>query len=590
MNSFVVRYGGRRGKRTFAIEESPNFLAVRVRKGQRATRAQFANPANRTLAACPPTFFARTAGVEVIDVGSRTIRDAFRKTLAGEIGVRFAGRVLYEKRSRRPVLYTENFFVKFGAGVTTAKAASLLERHGLRVARALPFAANSYFVKAPEGTGLKTLELQDRLYRHSEVELCHPELILPKSYRTANPNQWHLKQAVINGKKIDQHAHVEDAWQLSRGEGITIAVIDDGVDVDHIEFRSPGKVVAPRDATADSDDPRPGDEDHHGTACGGVACAEGIGSPGASGVAPLARLMPIRLASDLGSIEEAEAFYWAADKGADVISCSWGPRDGDPFDPDDPLHHSETPLPDSTRLAIDHAIKKGRGGKGCVITWAAGNGNESVDNDGYASCDKVIAVAACNDCGVKSDYSDFGKAVWCAFPSSQIQGGLTPGIWTTDRLGKAGYNTGETGLGDKKGNYTNDFGGTSSACPGVAGVAALVLAANPRLRWNQVKKLLADTSDRIDTAGGRYNQQGRSLSYGYGRVNARRAVAQAVALAHGADPKATRRTKTAAARARAAIDEQTVHVLARYVEAQEINARNIRILLSTLERAGGIEE
>ena len=50
---------------------------------------------------------------------------------------------------------------------------------------------------------------------------------------------------------------------------------------------------------------------------------------GASGVAPEARLMPIRLAAVLGTQAEAEAFVWAADHGADVISCSWGPLDGD---------------------------------------------------------------------------------------------------------------------------------------------------------------------------------------------------------------------------------------------------------------------
>ena len=88
------------------------------------------------------------------------------------------------------------------------------------------------------------------------------------------------------------------------------------------------------------DDPRPKDTfpsrrfgENHGTACAGVACANGI--DGASGVAPQAKLMPIRLVSGLGSIQEAKAFKWAADNGADVISCSWGPPDGDWFDPSD---------------------------------------------------------------------------------------------------------------------------------------------------------------------------------------------------------------------------------------------------------------
>ena len=103
------------------------------------------------------------------------------------------------------------------------------------------------------------------------------------------------------------------------------------------------------------------------------------------------------------------------------------------------------PLPASTRLAIDYVTANGRGGKGCVVLFAAGNGNESVDNDGYASYAKVMAVAACNDRGRRSVYSDFGKAVWCAFPSNDFGHApfnhpepLTPGIWTTDRQGESG--------------------------------------------------------------------------------------------------------------------------------------------------------
>src|SRR5690606_36499143 len=163
------------------------------------------------------------------------------------------------------------------------------------------------------------------------------------------------------------------------------------------------------------------------------------------------------------------------------ISCSWGPSDGAWWDPRDPRHFQRVPLPASTRLAIDYAISNGRGGKGCVVLFAAGNGNESVDYDGYASYDKVIAVAACSERG-RRVYMAFGLAMWCAFPSSvagwTAQGQpvpLTPGVYTTDRMSRLGYNPGLSSEGDHAGNYTNSFGGTSSACPGAAGVAALIL-------------------------------------------------------------------------------------------------------------------
>lgn len=238
--------------------------------------------------------------------------------------------------------------------------------------------------------------------------------------------------------------------------------------------------------------------------------------------------MPLRMVSGLGSQDEADAFVWAAEHGADVISCSWGPVDGRWWDPDDPRHHQVVALPDSTRLAIDYAVTQGRNGKGCPITWAAGNGNEDVGNDGYASYEKVIAVAACNDGGRKSAYSDYGEAVWCCFPSSNGEPSLTPGIWTTDRRGIEGYNQGDATLGDDAGHYTNSFGGTSSSCPGVAGVIALALARNPELSWQEVKELLRGACDRIDEAEGDYDEDGHSPHYGYGRVNAHAAVEAAL--------------------------------------------------------------
>lgn len=287
----------------------------------------------------------------------------------------------------RPVVYTENLFVKFDDDAEAEACEGLLQRLGLSTKRALTYARNAYFVAAPDNSGLKVFEIAETLLAEESVALCHPELVSPsRQRRQAFPPEWHLKATAVNGRLVDAHAEVEAAWALSDGTGTIIAVVDDGFDLDHEEFRSSGKVVAPRDVTRQSGDPRPGRGDDHGTACAGVACANG--QFGATGVAPGARLIPIRLASGLGSQAEADAFVWAARNGADVISCSWGPPDGAWWDPNDPAHRQVVPLPDSTRLAIDFATTQGRSGKGCVVLFAAGNGNESVDNDGYASYGK----------------------------------------------------------------------------------------------------------------------------------------------------------------------------------------------------------
>jgi subtilisin family serine protease len=520
-----VKFGGKKGK-SFRLRMSEDIMVVRTQSRRTIREARLSTKALGILSQFDPLFAIPEVGVEVLRCSAkravRSARDKARLALQKEASVRFAGRGLCAA-SGRPILYTENLFLQFQEDCKKAAMNRILKEFGLTRKRELTYAKNAWFVELPEGSGhQKLLNTADALLAREDVQLCHPELVQEMGKRGAFPQQWHLKRATINGNAVNAHANVEAAWSLSQGEGSTIAIIDDGVDVDHLEFAGAGKIVTPRDVTRGTDDAKPGRSDRHGTACAGVACANGL--HGASGVAPRARLMPIRLVSSLGSQAEADAFVWAADHGADVISCSWGPMDGDWWNPNDPGHNDVVPIPDSTRLAIDYAVREGRAGKGCVITWAAGNGNESADNDGYASYPKVMAIAASNDQGVKADYSDMGAALWCSFPSSNGEPSLTPGIWTTDVSGAGGYNSGSLSDGDAAGHYTNSFGGTSSACPGAAGVAALVIARNPELRWEQVKELLKKSCDKIDPSGGAYDAAGHSRLYGYGRLNAKTAV------------------------------------------------------------------
>ncbi|MEH2432415.1 MAG: S8 family serine peptidase [Nostoc sp.] len=526
-----VRYGGQNGQQyEFAISNEHVVVRTESRSTIVGARSFEVAPVSPIARSILNQFELKTrfrqAGVEILQAKvpnqGVALRDYAREILNRESEVQFAGRVLIDPISQQPVVYTENLFVKFDSEEESGVCQEVLRRYNLTIKRQLEYARNAYFVSAPANTGIAVFDIAERLLNEESVELCHPELARESRQRQVFPQQWHLKQTTINGKIINAHANVEAAWKLSNGTGTIIAIIDDGVDLNHEEFRSSGKIVAPRDVTRKTNNPRPGNDNNHGTSCAGVACANG--NFGASGVAPGAKLMPIRLASALGSQDEADAFVWAAQNGADVISCSWGPADGTWFEPDDPAHKQKVPLPDSTRLAIDFAINKGRNGKGCVILFAAGNGNESVDNDGYASYQKVIAVAACNDYGTRSAYSDFGQAVWCAFPSNNGDISQTTGIWTTDRSGVLGYNSGNRNLGEALGNYTNEFGGTSSACPGAAGVAALILARNPNLRWDEVRDIFKRSCDRIDSAGGKYDANGRSPFYGYGRINALKAV------------------------------------------------------------------
>jgi Subtilase family len=523
---YYLRYGGKTGKRhRFTI--SNKHLVVRTNSrdallsGEDCEGVPISAEAYSILDNFEQVARFRDAGVVILRAkaarGVTGLRDRARALLNREPEIEFAGRVLVDPSAGNPVVYTKNFFVKFDSELRASACRKHIKGYGLIIKRELDYAQNAFFIAAPGGTGPEIFEIAEKLLRDPGVELCHPEIIREASQRAAYPQQWHLKESTINGRYLDQHASVEAAWRWSKGTGAIIAVIDDGVDIDHREFSSLDKIVAPRDVTRRTNNPRPLYGENHGTACAGVACADG--NYGASGVAPRARLIPIRQVPSLGSQEEADAFVWAAQNGADVISCSWGVKDG---------FNRVVPLPDSTRLAIEYAIDKGRNGKGCVVCFAAGNGNESVDSDGYASFEKVITVAASNDQGKRASYSDYGKAVWCAFPSSDY---LSFGIWTTDRSGPVGMNPGGRNRnGDAAGNYTNRFGMTSAACAGVAGVAALIISRNPNLRWDEVKEVIKRSCDKVDTEGAQYDADGHSIYLGFGRVNAKRAVQLATLL------------------------------------------------------------
>lgn len=533
----TYRYGEKHGGAQ-ELRNTGEYIVVRGKTRKGKLRAETLGPRTRdVLGRLERAYSFPDKGVEVLRqyrIGADEALVELKKE--GNDDLAFAGRALAHPVHGLPSIYTENLFIKLEEDCSSSAIGGIMQSCGLTpkaqladLGKDLRYQAaapkNAYVVKAPVSTGQNVFEMADRLLRLPEVRYCYPEVLRPSHAKRVFDEQWHLKPSP--NSSIDPSAHVsaEEAWIQTTFENVTIAVIDDGVDDTHPEFNEKGKIVSPYDFFLKINAARPANpEDSHGTACAGVACASGV--RGASGVAPMARLMPIRAPSrsDIGSTLQSDAFYWAVDHGADVISCSWGPPDGPVGVPNDPRHDEIHPLPAHLQLAIEYAVRAGRDGRGCLITFAAGNGDESVDNDRYASYDKVVAVAACNDQAKRCFYSDHGKAIWCAFPSADSWSGRTTGIWTTDRSGTDGFNVGIDAEGDWNGNFTNSFGGTSSACAGAAGVAALIIAACPSLPWDEVKDIMRLCCDRIDTAGGAYDVYGHSPYYGYGRLNAKTAV------------------------------------------------------------------
>ncbi len=365
------------------------------------------------------------------------------------------------------------------------------------------------------------------------IKIAEPELESPPGLNSVIPtdelfkDQWHLRNTGSHGTwpsnsfVAGADAKVVDAWEVMGGQGssnVTIAVIDSGFDMHHPDLRGNGsKIIAPWDFESDSPDASPRTGDWHGTACAGVALAAANGR-GIVGAAPNARFMPMRF-SYISDSQVEKWFAHAVNNGADIISNSWGSRDPN--------------FVMSTRMynALHKAATQGRNGKGCVIVFASGNTSRNISNGptpsdftGFATHPDVISVAASNSRDERSSYSNYGHHIDIAAPSNGSGGA---GVLTTDVTGTMMLPSGATGFkGFDEGDYTKGFGGTSSSCPLVAGIAALVLSAKDSLSGAQVKAIIQNTADKV--GGVQYNGVGHNIYFGYGRINAKKAVQMAL--------------------------------------------------------------
>ena len=342
-------------------------------------------------------------------------------------------------------------------------------------------------------------------------------LLGKQQFKRALPNdtligdQWHLD----NSNSTRTHVNVENAWDYAggngvRGSGIRIGIVDDGLQTGHPDFAGNVDTANDWDWNQDDGDPNPFfSDDDHGTACAGVAAARGNNNLGVSGVAPEATLVGMRLvAGFVTDAEEAEAMAHRNDI-IQVKSNSWGPFDD--------AETKEAPG-SITTSAFATATASGRGGLGTIFVWAGGNGGSANDNsnyDGYANSIYTIAIGASDSSGNRAFYSEPGANIVVVAPSD----GASLAITTVDRTGSNGYASGD---------YTDDFGGTSSATPAAAGVVALMLEENPNLGWRDVQEILIGSAFKIrpsdsdwtdNPAGFHFNHD-----FGAGLVDATEAV------------------------------------------------------------------
>lgn len=391
---------------------------------------------------------------------------------------------------------------------------------GLRLME-LPAYAPGFAIYQAENP-LAALEISQRWAATGTLPLVEVQLAQQRTLRSL-PNdpqlaqQWHLayqnQPMVIAGSDIN----VAPVWNYSgsgiRGAGVRIGIIDDGLEVTHEDLQDNVDVEIDYDWNGLDNDPTPTtNRNRHGTACAGVAAARGNNGIGVAGVAPEATLVGLRLTAGSATDQmEAEAMAHQNDRIA-IKSNSWGPVD------DGATLEDAGPL---MRAAWQHAVNTGRQGKGTIFVWAGGNGLEKKDNsnkDGMANSIYTIAVGAVDSRTRQAFYSEPGANLVCVAPSDGRRLD-TQAISTTDRMGSFGYSSG---------NYATNFGGTSSACPTVAGVVALMLEKNPDLGWRDVQEILIRSSTRIQPADAGWSTNAAGLSFhhqfGAGLVNAAAAV------------------------------------------------------------------
>jgi subtilisin family serine protease len=300
-------------------------------------------------------------------------------------------------------------------------------------------------------------------------------LLLPAAASAADdplrPQQWNLDMVEAGA-----------AWTTTTGAGATVAVVDSGVQADHPDLA--GRLIAGHDVV--ENDATPQDANGHGTHVTGIVGAATGNGIGVAGVAPSARLMPVRVLDEDGSGTAdgvAAGIDWARTHGADVINLSLG---------------SEVPIVGATQAGVLDAAMRRALDAGIVVVAAAGNNGVPVCEQPAASAG-LVCVGAVDRRGEHALYSSFGSGLGLVAPGGSALPAAGEGVLST--YPPTGY---------------AELSGTSQATPHVSGVAALLVACGLRGQ-SAVRRMLATARD--------LGTPGPDVTYGYGLVNARAAVA-----------------------------------------------------------------
>lgn len=288
-----------------------------------------------------------------------------------------------------------------------------------------------------------------------------------------------------------------DAWAMSRGRGVVVAVVDSGVDLTHPDLqgafarRGDGSLLG-RDFVDDDDEPT--DHHGHGTMVAGVVAARTANGIGVAAVAPLTRIMPIRVldAEAAGNTADVDAaIRWAVDNGAHVVNLSLEIAREDGLEVARDLGQQ---APDA---AVRYAWERG------VIVVAAA-GNDSSGFTDYRDDTPVVLVGATDREDRRAPFSDAGRSDMLMAPGTEIVS-----TWCNP-------------CGSASQPSVGQSDGTSYAAPHVAGSLALLLAAGTAP--TDAVRLLRETAVDLGPAG-------RDPEHGYGRIDTQASLRAAGARA-----------------------------------------------------------